>query len=120
MKQKQMVNAYITLVRLGGAPMSVKAAHDLYLLRKKLEPTYQFCVEQEQMIVEKYNGRAVNGTITFSDEETVRHAHAALQELYDLEVEFESDAVTVKLDDIKGGTLSVNDLETLEGFVALI
>lgn len=120
MTQKQIINAYITLVRLSSTQMSIRAARDLYVLRKQLEPTYQFCAEQEHLIVSKYNGQTVNGTIVFDDEESARKARQDLQDLHDLNVDLDFDAATINLNDIKDGVLSVNDMETLEGFVALI
>lgn len=119
MTQKQMINAYIILVRLGSAQMSIRAAHSLYKLRKTLESTYQFCSEREQLIVEKYHGRVVNGSITFDNEEAAQCAQVDLQELYDLETETDIDAVAISMDDIKGVSLSMNDMDALEGFVVL-
>lgn len=119
MTQKQMINAYITLVRLGGAQMSVRAAHTLYQLRKKLESSYQFCSEREQLIIEKYHGKIVNGTITFDNEEAAQCAQADLRDLYDLDIDAGIEAVILSMDDIKGVSLSVNDMEALEGFVVL-
>lgn len=120
MNQKQIINAYITLVKLSGVQMSIKAAHSLYSLRKKLEPTYQFCAEQEQLIVKKYNGQASNGTIIFADAECAKKAHEALHDLYELVVDIDFEPVTVNMDDFKDGTLSLNDLEAFDGLVILI
>lgn len=43
MIQKQVMNAFFTLTRLSSVQLPLKAAYDLYRLRKKLEPTYNFC-----------------------------------------------------------------------------
>lgn len=61
MTQKQMVNAYLTLTQLSSAKLPVVTAYALYQLRKRLEPSYAFCVEQEQVIIEQHNGVMENG-----------------------------------------------------------
>ena len=119
MNHKQMVNAYITLMRLSGASMPIRTAHELYCLRKKLEPAYQFCSEREQLIAEQYHGRIVNGRLSFEDESDMLHAQAELQELYALQSDEPFNAVSLNLNDIGDVSISVNDIESLEGFVVL-
>ncbi len=118
--QKQIVKAYISLMHLSGASMPLGTALSLYQLRKKLEGTYQFCAEQEQVIIERYGGNNQNGSISFSDAESVAGAQADLKELNDMEVELDIEPVSVKVDDLHGLEVTLNDIDALNGFVAFI
>lgn len=117
MIQKHIINAYITLSHLGGIQMPVRCAYQLYQLRRKLEASYQFCAEQERRIIEKYHGVVQNGMVTFTDEEAAASAQDALREVNEMTVEIEFEPVTIKLDDMQSGSISMDDIANLDGFV---
>lgn len=117
MIQKHIISAYITLSHLGGIQMPVRCAYQLYQLRKKLESSYQFCAEQERMIIEKYHGSVKNGVISFADEDNATNAQNALRELNEMTVEIEFDPVTINMNDIQSGSVSIDDIANLDGFV---
>lgn len=120
MTHKKLIDAYATLMRMSTVQIPIKAARDLYTIRKAIEPIYQFCAEQERVIVNGYNGKIANGTISFDDEDNTKKAQKDLQDLYALEAEYGLDPVTVHLDDIINCKMSLNDMETLDGFVVLV
>lgn len=117
MIQKHIIDAYITLTHLGGIQMPARCAFQLYQLRKKLETSYQFCAEQERMVITKYHGTVQNGMISFPDESDATMAQAALREISEMTVELEYEPVTVKLDDLEGGSITMDDIANLDGFV---
>lgn len=120
MNYKQLINAYVTLTRMGGAQMEVKTAMTLYKVRKTLEPYYQFCVEREEAIMDRHEGRIVDGNVTFAKAEDAVSAQTELNELYLTEVEDNFIPVEVQMDSLKECTLSLNDVEALDGIIALI
>ena len=119
MTYQKMINAYATLMRMSTTQMPIKAARALYSIRRAIEPTYEFCVEQEQVIVSSHEGKVNNGSITFTDEEKAKSAQQALQDLYSQEAEYDREPVELALDDVAGCKLTMNDLDALEGFVTL-
>lgn len=120
MNHKQLINAYVALTRMGGAQMDVKTAMALYKVRKTLEPYYQFCVEREEAIMERHEGHIVDGNVTFSKMEDAASAQAELNELYQTEVEDSFIPVEVQADSLKECTMSLNDMEALDGIITLI
>lgn len=118
MNQKQIVNAYFTLVRLSSAQLPVKTAYALYQLRKKLEPTYTFCLEQERLIIDRFHGVHEGAAITFESAEAAQQAQHELDALNAMEVQLDFSPVVVRAEDTSGTMLSMNDIETLDGFVA--
>lgn len=120
MNHKQLINAYVTLTRIGGAQMEVKTAMTLYKVRKTLEPYYQFCVEREEAIMDRYEGRVVDGNVTFSKAENATSAQTELNELYLTEIEDSFVPVEVHADSLKDCTMSMSDMEALDGIITLI
>lgn len=117
MNYKQLVNAYVTLTRMGGALLDVKAAMSLYKVRKTLEPYYQFCVEREQLIMEQHGGFIAEGNVTFRQHEDAELAQEELNALYFTDVEDEFIPTEVSLESMKGCAMSLNDMEALDGIV---
>lgn len=120
MNHKQLINAYVTLTRMGGAQMEVKTAMVLYKVRKSLEPYYQFCAEREEAIMDRYGGHIVDGNVTFNTAQNAVAAQADLNELYLTEIEDSFIPVEVQMDNLKDCTMSISDMEALEGIITLI
>lgn len=120
MTQKQMIEAYVVLCRISGVQVDAGVAFDLYRIRKNLESYYSFCAERERVIIEKYNGSLENGNVSFSDSKDAANAQSELNALYSMEVDKEFTPITISHEALKNCTLSVNDLDTLNGIVTLI
>lgn len=120
MTYKQLVNAYAALTKMGGTTMDIKAAMELYKVRKTLEPYYEFCVEREQVIMEQHGGSISGGNVVFPDAEKAALAQADLNTLYFAEVEDSFMPTEVQLDNMNGCSMTLNDIEALDGLVAFI
>lgn len=119
MSQKRVIDAYLVLMKLGAAQQPVKVAYGLYKLRKQLEPTFNFRMEQERLVIERYHGTQDGNTISFADPETAQKARVDLDELNEMEVQIDFEPVSISMEDIAGASQSMNDLEALDGFVVL-
>lgn len=120
MNQKQMVNAYVTLVKFSGTKMPVQNAYKLYMLRKKIEPSYQFYAEQEQKIIEKYNGTVRERSVSFVTAEDAKHASEEINELNIMEADIEFEPVTIDMEGIKDMNITMEDVANLEGFAVFM
>lgn len=121
MKQKKVTSAYIALVRLNTVQLHIKDAYNVFKLKKQLEETYLFMVAEQQKIVDKYNGTILgDGNIQFESNEIALKAQEELQELNDADIDIEVQEVSVRLDEVKGGTMSPNDMEALDGFISFV
>lgn len=119
MNHKQLINAYNVLVRMGGAQMDIKSAMKLYKVRNVLDPYFNFCVEREQAIMDRYHGTVAEGNITFSNAEDAAHAQAELNELYLTDIDDAFIPVEIAAESLKDCTMSLNDMEALDGIIAL-
>ena len=115
--QKQVVDAYLVLARLGAEQLPVKIAYGLYQLRKHLEPTFTFRMEQERIIVDRYHGIPNGNLVSFEDPEDAKKASAELEEMNELEVQLDFSPFEICSDDFSQALQSMNDLEALDGFI---
>lgn len=120
MNQKQMVNAYLTLTQLGSAKLPVTTAYALYQLRKRLEPSHAFCLEQERIILERFEGRLEGDTLFFPNAENAQQAREELNAMNAMDVEYEAEPVKICAEELRATALSMDDIAALDGFVELI
>lgn len=121
MNQKKVTGAYVALARLNAVQLHIKDAYNVYKLKKQLEDTYLFMVAEQQKIVEKYKGTILgDGNIQFESNEIAMKAQKELQELNEADIDIDVQEVSVRLDEVKGGTMSPNDMEALEGFISFV
>lgn len=117
MTQKQIVNAYLVLARMSSEQLPFKVAYGLFQLRKQQEPTFNFRMEQERLVVDRYHGVPKDGIVSFSDQDDAKKAYTELEELNNMEIQIDISPVSISADDIAQAKLSMNDIETLDGFV---
>ena len=122
MKQLQINKAYGALNKLANMQMPVRDAYRLYLLTEQIKPSYNFELEQEKKLLEKYEGvlDQGSGTFQFKDRETMEAFGREMKELNDFDAEIEFDPVEISMDALGTQKLTPVDIMCLEGFVAFI
>ena len=122
MKQLQINKAYGALNKLANMQMPVRDAYRLYLLTEQIKPSYNFELEQEKKLLEKYEGvlDQGSGTFKFKDRETMEAFGREMKELNDFDAEIEFDPVEISMDALGTQKLTPVDIMCLKGFVAFI
>lgn len=113
MTQGKIIQAIKALDRLKGQPISLPISYKLYRLRKSLQPHWDWQVEQEMQLVEKYGEQTENG-MTVKDRAGF---DSALSSVVETEIEQDWDAVSIGIND--GLNISMDDLAVLEEFVKI-
>ena len=119
MKQSKAVAAYISLIKISKEMLPAKTAMELFRLKGKLTPQWDFQREQEELYVDKYaiKDQSGDGTIRFESEELRDKFTKAMSDVDNTDVDIEFDRVRVETKDFK---LSISDIEALEGFVEFV
>lgn len=118
MKQYQINKAYNALGRLADMQLPVRDSRNLYMLSKQLGDAYDFALQQEKKLIEKYNGVLTgDGGITFSNSDEMKKFSEELAELNNLEIDVEFDPVIISCDAMEGQRISPSDIACLDGFV---
>lgn len=109
MTQAQAVQAYGTLMKIGGKVTGADA-FALFRLRKQLREVVEFQVEEEQKLVDKYGGKVENGRILIPDVEK-RAAFIAEHDALG--------AMACDVEPVEAGTegITMDEIEVLDGFV---
>ena len=109
--------AYNALSRLASEPMSIKDACALYLLRKALEPQWEFQWEQELNAVQALGARVLeDGTVEFQRTEDRDEFARVLRELADLDVEWAGDKIRLDVSALKT-PVSAAEVDVLAEFM---
>ena len=118
MKQYQINKAYSALGRLANMQLPVRDSRNLYMLSKQLDNAYNFELEQEKKLIEKYHGVLTgDGGVTFPNSDETKKFGEELAELNNLEVEVEFDPVVISCDAMEDQRISPFDVACLDGFV---
>lgn len=122
MKQKDIIKAYKVLEGMNTNTYPLKLAHDLYMLKKALDPHYQFQVEKEKEIYTKYSPVQTETGLDFGSKEKadafLLEYNKLIEEMQDMEVDLDFVKPSIDLSmDIK---LSMADMEALEPFVEFV
>lgn len=113
--QHKAVNAYIALIKLSRATLKGRVARDLFMLKTKLEPSWNFQKEEQDKYIKEYNGTLDDdGNLRFSNQDDRDQFDKKINEIAEIETEFDIEPVQIKCDDIE---ISVSDIEALAGFV---
>ena len=116
MKQGKMIEAYKTLESIKGNKLSTVTAMRLFKLKKALLPAYEFQLERERLIFDKFAPELDNGILKFKSKEDKQDFEAALTELSNAETGTEVEPVHISVDEVSL-QLSMEDIEHLDGFV---
>jgi len=118
MKQYQINRAYGALGRLASMQLPVRDSRNVYMLSKQLEDAYNFELEQEKKLLEKYHGVLdKQGGVTFSNTDDAQGFNEELNELHNIEVEVDFEPVTIQCDAMGNQTITPMDIACLDGFV---
>ena len=121
MKQFKINQAYIALTRLSEMKLPIKAAYGVYVLTKQLSTPYEFSLQQEKGLIEKYHGNIQkDGMISFQSSEDTNNFQKELIELNNFEQEIEIKPVTINISDLNGQSIIPSDIISLEGFVNFV
>lgn len=116
--QNKAVNAYIALLKLYRMTLKGKTARDLYMLKSKLEPSWNFQRDEQEKYLQACNGTAdENGTLKFNSIEDRDKFDEKVNEIAEVEVELDITPVQIKCDDVE---ISGADIEALIGFVDFV
>ena len=119
MKQYQINKAYAALGRLANMQLRVRDSRNLYMLSKQLENAYNFELEQEKKLIEKYHGDVTSdGRIHFGDTSDAEGFKQEIGELNNLDIEVEFDPIIINCDDIGDQRITPYDVACLDGFVS--
>lgn len=116
MKQIQVINAYKALTNLSNQVLPIRISYAIHKLRKSLSTAWDFQVEREKYILEKYGAHFENGMIIFSDPNVVKDFEMEFNELNQMESDFKLDSPII-IPMAEGIAITPNDIDALDGFV---
>ncbi|MBQ8619045.1 MAG: hypothetical protein IJ418_16235 [Clostridia bacterium] len=118
MKQYQINRAFGALSRLANLQLPVRDSRNVYMLSKCLEDAYNFELEQEKKLIEKYHGVLGNdGGVVFQNGDDAVGFNSELSELNSLDVEVKFEPVVINCDVMEGQRITPFDIACLDGFV---
>lgn len=116
MKQGKIIDAYKALNKLASCQLPIKTAYQLHKLRAALKSVWDFQCEEEGKLIERLRPAVdADGNLTFAAMEDKKEFLRVQHELSEHEQEIDFQPVTVGL--LDGITLSVHDIDALDGFV---
>ena len=87
MVQSDVIKAYKALDSIKDTPMPVKIAYQIYKLKKVLETRWEFQVEQETKLAEKFHAIPLEGyRVKFENGDDMDGWNEAIKKLNDMEV----------------------------------
>ena len=120
MKQIKYVLAYKVIDKIkNNDSVPSDLSYTFFRIRKILQPQWDFQLEEETKIFNKYNPKNTgNGTFKFDNPDDAPKFAEEIENLSNIEVEDSFDKVQFKPDDRIN--LSIEDLEVLEPFVEYV
>jgi len=118
MKMLAIVNGYKGVGALKDQPLPLRAAHQLYMLRRELEPHVQFEIEQERELLKKLGALNEGGQVEITDPETMEQFQQGMNALLEQEVEIELPPAAVPLDAAEGARMTPEQMGWLDGLVS--
>lgn len=117
-KQEQVIGAYKALSNLSEAPLNLRTSYQIYRLLKKLQPYYDFQVNKEKELFQKYQPQfAEGGNFKFKTEDDAKEFSETMKELWETEIDdldFKPVLIRIDQEDIH---ISVKDIKALQDFV---
>lgn len=118
MKQRSINAACRTLKKISTMPLPVRAAYDICMLMRKLDPPFQCEVEVERKLIAQHKGEfQPNGALAFPSEDERIAFDKAFNELVDVDVEIKLEPLHISFDAFDGLTLTPDEIKSLEGFI---
>ena len=121
MKQKEAIEAYGAILRLSDISLPLRDAYNVFCLRRKLEPIYQFEMERERKLLEELHGEITpDGSLRFDNVEAYMEFNKKVAEMSDMEIDDEHEVIQIKIDDLKNAEMKAADINRLYGFVEFV
>lgn len=121
MKQKEAIEAYGAILRLSEISLPLRDAYNVFCMRRKLEPIYQFEMEREKKLLDELHGDITpDGSIHFGDMESYMEFNKKIAEMGDMEIDVEHDVIQIKIDNLKNTEMKPADINRLYGFIEFI
>lgn len=114
MKQQQIVDAYKTILKFEEKELPLKTSYQLFKLKKKLTTQWEFELDKEKEIMEKYHPTYNENRLVFKSAEDQNGYANDMIELLSMEVD------DIEKTDIEFGEefgISIADIEALDEFV---
>ena len=116
MKQSDIIKAYKTIQKYEHEKLPLNTSYALYRIKKQLEDQWNFQVERETTIFEKYKPEIKeNGNFIFKTPEDTQNFAKDIQELADMDIDIDIRKSTISFED--NVQMSVEDISALEEFV---
>ena len=116
MKQQQIVNAYKVIKKYENEKLPLDISYGLFKVKKLLQPQWDFEIEQENKIYEKYDPQFEdNGKMTFKNDDDELNFIKELNELLEMEIEWDEEKVQIDFNNRVD--LSLADVEALDNFI---
>ena len=118
MTYQQIVNAKQAIDEIGKLHFPIRISYELFKLKKRVEQLFEFEVDQEKKLVEKYGGQIKNnGSILFDSKEITETFGNEMAELLKTEVEEEFEPVDIDITEAGDVSISPELMWKLDGFV---
>lgn len=119
MKQGKIIAAHQALMNLNRQQLSLSSAYNIHKMMKQTQKAWDFQVEQEQKLFEKYQPKSEkNGSLEFATKEDEKEFTEYLKELSNMESDVEIMPISIRLaENVK---ISPSDIEALGGFVEFV
>lgn len=115
MKQIKIINAYKVIQKYEQKELPLDIAYAFFKLKKELADQWNFQIEREQAIYDKYSPKNEDGKLIFDSSESQRKFSEELGELLSMDVDWFEDKIKVDIGDRL--MLSVADIEALDDFM---
>ncbi len=121
MKQFQINRAYGALLRLSQYKMPVRDSRNVYMLMRKLEPSYSFELAKEKALAAQYHATFdKTGNLKFQDQADAKKFSDEIAELTSLEVDIDFEPIQINCDSLGEQSISPAEIANLEGFVEFV
>lgn len=112
------VKAHKAITGLSGKQLPVADAMKLFKLKKSLQQAREFAEEEEKKLFDRFSPKAEDGFFHFASDEDAKAFTLGMKDIHDAEYDL-SASVPVVIS-AEGLTLTVEDLEDLDGFVTFV
>ena len=116
MKQQNIVNAYKVIKKYENEKLPLDISYGFFKLKKLLQAQWDFEVEREKALFEKYNpAQDENGNLVFKTEEDKQGFAEEIAELLNMDCDWDEDKVQINFGDRL--EMPIVDIEALDDFV---
>lgn len=116
MKQQKIVDAYKVIQKHRNESLPLDISYGLFKLKKLLQPQWDFEIEQEQAIFQKYKPEQLeSGEFKFASNEDRDNFAKEMADLLNMESDYDEDKIHIDFKDRLD--LPLVDIEALDDFI---